>query len=140
MQSSGQPVAAKVPWHLNWKIMVPLALLGSFGACGACIGGVVYGAFSVIKSADVYGEALRQARADVRVTSALGSPLEDGAMPSGSVNVSNDEGHAELSIPVSGPRGAGKLHLSADRAAGTWSYKLLELEVEGQPARINLLP
>jgi len=88
---------------------------------------------------DVKEGALDLARADARVVSALGEPIEAGFMIQGSVNVNNDEGEADFSFPVNGPDGAGDLHVLATRRAGEWEYQRVILEVDGQADRIVIV-
>ena len=68
----------------------------------------------------------------------LGTPIETGWFVSGSVSVSGPTGHADVSIPLSGPRASGTLYGVADKSAGLWTFSLLELELEGRPGRIDL--
>ncbi|MGO4780288.1 cytochrome c oxidase assembly factor Coa1 family protein, partial [Lysobacter sp. 2RAB21] len=60
-------------------------------------------------------------------------------MIQGSMQTSNDDGHADLSLPLTGPRGKGRLYLKADRAAGRWSYSLIVVAIDGSDQRIDLL-
>jgi len=47
-------------------------------------------------------------------------------------------GHAELSIPISGPRGKGTIDLEVAREGGHWSYKTLVVIVRNR--QISLIP
>ena len=40
---------------------------------------------------------------------------------------------------ISGPKGKGTIYVVAKKSAGEWSYSRMEVEVEGQPGRIDLL-
>jgi hypothetical protein len=72
------------------------------------------------------------------VVDALGEPIEPGWYMSGSINVSGSSGEADIMIPISGPRGTGRIYAVATKSAGRWSYEILEVEIDGQPERIDL--
>ncbi len=103
------------------------------------IGAIVLLVFGAMKSSDAYKGALAQARANPAVTEALGSPIKDGWFVSGKTNVDGSGGDANLAIPLSGPKAAGKLYVVATKTAGRWHYTTLELEVEGRAERVELL-
>lgn len=48
-------------------------------------------------------------------------------------------GHADLSIPIYGPNGKGIIYVVADKNAGVWRFETLQVEIDGQPKRIDLL-
>ena len=121
----------------------------AWGIGGCCLGCVLLpvlfvtvlggGAFWAFRSSGVNQEALELARAHPEAVEALGEPIEAGWLVQGSINVSNDRGEADFSIPVSGPRGEGRLYIVAERRAGEWEYQELLLRVEGRNERIDLL-
>ncbi len=123
----------------NWKWFVPsgcLTLIVLFLAFIAGIFAIVEASF---KSSDVYTHALAQANANSHVSDAIGKPLKPGWFISGSINVSGDSGDADISIPISGPKGKGTIYAVAKKVAGAWQYETLQVEVDGQPDRIDLL-
>ena len=69
----------------------------------------------------------------------LGSPITDGFLVSGNTNVNGASGEANLSIPVSGPKGKGTIYAAATKSLGRWNYSGLVLEIEKTHQRINLL-
>lgn len=95
--------------------------------------------FSVIKNSDVYKQALARTQNSPAAQEALGSPIEAGYMVQGQVNVNNDAGNASLTIPVSGPKGAGTVTVRATRSGGKWTMDVLSLEVEGRAMPISLI-
>jgi hypothetical protein len=114
---------------------VALCILLIIGGAAGIIGAV----FGSIKSSDVYQGALTTAMEDPEIIDALGEPVKAGLIPSGSISVENSSGEASLSIPISGPKGKGTLYVEAAKSAGSWEYTMLEVAVDGQPGRINLL-
>ena len=57
----------------------------------------------------------------------------------GSINVSPGSGDADLSVPISGPKGKGTVYVTAQKTAGTWAYSLMLATVEGSNDKIDLL-
>lgn len=95
--------------------------------------------FGVMKSSDVYKEALARAEASPAVAEALGTPIKAGYFTSGNINVNGPSGNADLSIPISGPKGKGTIYVEAGKSADRWSFSLLEVEIAGTQERIDLL-
>jgi hypothetical protein len=125
---------------------IVLITCGALTAVALCIflivggaAGIVATVFGSIKSSDVYHSALAEAMTNSEVVNTLGEPVKAGLIPSGSISVENSSGEASLSIPISGPKGKGTLYVEATKSAGTWTYTVLEVAVEGQPGRIDLL-
>ncbi len=136
-QPPGQPQGGW--WARNWKWLVPVGCLGIV-ALGlifiAAIVGVVFGA---MKSSDAYREALQHARSSPEVQAALGTPIEAGWFLSGHINVENTTGDADITFPISGPKGKAKVHAVATKESGRWNYSTLVVQVEGGKT-IDLLP
>jgi hypothetical protein len=126
-------------WSRNWKWFVPVGCLSTLVLF---VGGIVLlmsFVFGMMKSTDVYSQALKRAKADPQVVSALGSPITDGYFTSGSIQESGPSGTAELSIPISGPKGSGTIYLEARKSTGQWSFNKLVVEIEHPNQRIDLL-
>ena len=100
--------------------------------------GIVALVFGVMKSSDVYQEALSRAKSNPAVVVALGSPIKEGLMVSGSTQTNGATGQADLAIPISGPQGKGTIYVAATKAAGEWDYSKLEVEIDGTKERIDL--
>ncbi len=103
------------------------------------VGSIVLIVFSAVKSSDVYKDALARAKAHPAVIEALGSPVTEGLLLSGSTNVNGASGEANLSIPVSGPKGKGTIYVAATKSLGRWNYSGLVLEIARTHQRIDLL-
>ncbi len=95
--------------------------------------------FSAIKSTDPYKDAFAKARIHPAVIEALGSPIKEGFFVSGNTNVSGATGEANLSIPISGPKGKGTIYVKAEKSLGRWSYSDLIVEIQKTGHRIDLL-
>ena len=105
----------------------------------AFVASVVLIVFSAVKSTDVYKDALARAQSHPAVIEALGSPIKEGFLVSGNTNVNGASGEANLSIPISGPKGKGTIYVAASKSLGRWNYSGLIVEIAKTHQRINLL-
>jgi Cytochrome oxidase complex assembly protein 1 len=117
---------------------VPTGCLGLLLLAAGIVVVIVSIVFGAMKSSDAYKTALAKAKADPRVVNALGSPIKDGFFVSGTTNVSGSSGHADLTIPISGPKGKGKIYFVASKFAGEWTFSKLVVEVGKTGERIDL--
>jgi hypothetical protein len=106
------------------------------------IGGVA-GLFASIvpmmKGSDAYRMSMELIRADEDVKQALGDDVKAGFWVWGNISVSaGGTGKADLSIPLSGSKGAGSAYAQAVRTGGTWELQLLIVRVEGNDVPIVL--
>src|SRR5437667_3695228 len=121
-----QPPARPGWWSRNWKWFVPtgccltpLVLLSAFVAF------LVFVVGGALKQSDAYKGAVARAKADSRVTSALGTPISEGWFVSGNVHTTFVSGDADLTIHISGPKGKGTISAVATKSGGEWSYSKL---------------
>ena len=96
--------------------------------------------FGALKQSDAYKLAVARAKADSRVVAALGSPIEEGWYLSGNTKVNGASGDADLSIPISGPKGKGTIYAVATKSAGEWSYSKLQVKIDSTGETIDLGP
>src|SRR4051812_14689782 len=101
---------------------------GCFALVLAC-SGLATAAFifttGIIRNSEPYQVALKRASADPQVQAALGTPIKQGWLPSGSVSVSGTHGNADLAIPLRGPKGSGKVFAVAHRDMDLWVFERL---------------
>jgi hypothetical protein len=126
-------------WNRNWKWFVPVGCLSIIAVIAAFVALILWMVFSMMKSSDVYMQALDRTRNNPAVVSALGTPIEAGFFTSGSIDTSGPAGNAELAIPISGPKGKGTIYLVARKSAGAWTYSQLVVQIEPTSRRIDLL-
>jgi hypothetical protein len=69
----------------------------------------------------------------------VGDPLVAGCIATGSIHLKDSNGYADLSIPISGPKGKGLIHLIAVKSGGPWQFRTLQVAVEGRAEVIDLL-
>jgi hypothetical protein len=103
-----------------------------FVVVGICGGSIFFGVMGLIRNSDVVQGAVARAERDPEVAAALGTPLEVGWLPRGSINTSNGSGRADLTLPVSGPRGSGEMIVEAVSREGVWRYNRLMVTVGGR--------
>jgi cytochrome oxidase complex assembly protein 1 len=125
-------------WHRNWKWAVPVGCVLPVLICGGIITAILALVFGTIKASEPYNHALQAAGANARVAAILGGSPNPGTFPSGSINLNNDAGNADLSIPVSGPKGSGTIHVIATKSAGAWKYKTVTFQPAGSKEQIDI--
>jgi hypothetical protein len=126
-------------WGRNWFWVVPVGCLVPLVCCcgGPALIGV--GVMSGLKQSDPYKDAVARAKQSQAVQDALGTPLQEGWLVQGNLNVSDGSGTADLTIPLSGPKGSGSLHVVGTRAANQWTYSTMAVDVPGSGAHLDLL-
>lgn len=129
------PASRRWLWWIPAGCLLAVLLMVGFGLAMLWLVG------AALDETDAYQEPLRRAQASAEVRALLGEPIEAGWLPQGRINFSTgDGGRAELSIPVSGPRGKAVIEVRATKRAGedVWTYARLELVPEGEVASIDL--
>jgi len=76
--------------------------------------------------------ALARAQANPAVVEAIGSAISQTGIVSGNSNVSGAVGEANLSIPLSGPKGKATLYVEAKKSADTWFFQTMVVKLERQ--------
>jgi Cytochrome oxidase complex assembly protein 1 len=126
-------------WLRNWKWFVPVGCLGTLTLFIAFLVSIAVIVFSAVKSTDVYKDALARAKAHPSVIEILGSPIKEGFLVSGNTNVNGASGEANLSIPISGPKGKGTIYVAANKSLGEWNYSGLIVEIAKTHQPIDLM-
>jgi hypothetical protein len=125
-------------WSRNWKWFVPAGCLSIILLFVAFIVAIMSFAFGIMKSTDVYKDALAKAKTNPAVIEALGLPIKDGFFFSGHTEENGASGTADLSIPISGPKGKGTIYVKAEKSLGRWNYSELVAEIKKTGERIDL--
>ena len=118
---------------------MPAGCLGTLTLFIAFVVSIAVIVFSAVKSTDVYKDALARARVNPSVIEMIGSPIKEGFLVSGNTNVNGASGQANLSIPISGPKGKGTIYVAASKSLGRWNYSGLIVEIAKTHQRIDLL-
>lgn len=141
METIAQPQPRPGWWNRNWKWFVPTGCCLVPLVIGACFAAfLVLVVFSALKQSDAYKIAVARAKADSRVMAALGTPIEEGWYLSGKTNVNGSSGDADISIPISGPKGKGTIYAVATKSAGEWTYSKLQVKIDRTGETIDLGP
>jgi hypothetical protein len=126
-------------WQRNLKWVVLAAVLAGVLLFAAFIAAILFAVVGAMRSSEVYQTALSRAQAHPDVVAWLGQPVEPGLFTSGSIEVNNRSGEADLSIPISGPRGSASISVVATKRAGIWHYEILQVQGPGSdPPPIDL--
>ena len=132
-------MAEKKGGILKW-----LLLLGCGGVllvtlvCGGFGLMVFLGVRTAMQQSVAYQEALSLAREHPDVEDLIGSPIEEGFLTSGSIDTSGGKTDVDIAIPVSGPKGEGKIYVKGTCYGGAdCEYSDLSFVAKGE--RIDLL-
>ena len=137
---SDLPAAMSTPMRKSWLRTNWLWLLGGFAVCMVLlISGIVMLVFGAIRGSDVAKAATAAAQSNAAVQQSLGAPIEEGFFVSGSINVTDSSGDADLSVPISGPKGKATVYVTGRKTAGAWDYSLMQAVIAGTGKRIDLL-
>jgi hypothetical protein len=132
-------VTEKEWYERNKKWAVPVGCLVAIVVIVSFFGGIFLIAFGALKYSGVYVESLKKSHASLAVVQALGEPIEEGFFVFGSIHVNGPSGEADISIPISGPKGSGTIYAVATKSAGIWHFELLQVDIKGSEDRIDLL-
>ncbi|MBA2431007.1 MAG: hypothetical protein H0V56_02690 [Chthoniobacterales bacterium] len=127
-------------WSRNWKWVVPTGCFSIIVLILIFVFAIVLFVFGMLKSTDVYKTAVASAKNNPEVIEALGSPIKEGMLVGGKTNIEGSSGEADLSIPISGPKGKGTIYVMAKKSAGRWNFETMEVEVHQTKNRINIAP
>lgn len=132
---AGGPARRRSWFGRNWFWLVPLVCLLPVLGCG----GLVALLFGMLKGSEPYQQSLRRVQGHAEVRAALGQPVEPSFVVMGSIHYRNRDGDADLTYDVSGPNGSGTVHVVADKRAGAWTLKTLDVTLHATNRRIDLL-
>lgn len=102
-------------------LAIPLILVTGFGVGMAAL---------VSQGSDVFGAAMDHVREEPAAVQALGEPIERGWLIQGNLSFENDEGEVDMSFPLSGPNGSGRLHVDGTKTGGEWRFRQIVLEMD----------
>ena len=125
----GKPRAGRLRahWKLVLVVWVGLSLAGAIAA------------FMLMTNSETAKVAISTAEASPDLAQRLGQPLKFGWFISGKIEVTPASGHAELAIPVSGPKGGGTIYAESHKRAGIWQLEMLVFVNKRSGERLDLL-
>jgi hypothetical protein len=95
--------------------------------------------FALLGDSEVSKLAFATAQSNPTVRQQLGEPLKRGFFTSGNIEISGQSGHADLEIPIRGPKGRATVYAVAQKNAGLWKFDTLQVAFYGKPERVDLL-
>jgi hypothetical protein len=124
--------------HPGWTIALAASLVvGVLVVFLCCVFGIIEYSF---RHSDVYHMALERAGSNPEVVERLGQDIHSEWIWQGNISLQNSDGNANMTIPIAGSKGTGKIHLVAKKRCGLWSFNDLEFEPDSGSGSINLLP
>jgi len=134
--------APKKNWfQRNWLWLIPSGCLVLIIVFVLFIGGIVYGAFSMVKESVPYEEAIAKMNQNELVIEALGTPVETSTLFEGNFSFTNGKSNIDVIVPVSGTKSKGMLFIVGHKSDEDedWDYKKLEVVLSAEKDTINLL-
>ncbi|RKG94465.1 hypothetical protein D7V97_38865 [Corallococcus sp. CA053C] len=125
-------------WSRNWKWVVPVGCLGMMASCVGMVALAIGWGYSSVRDMGAYTEALALAQDDPHVQKALGTPFKPGFPSNTQVSTNNGRTHAELVVPLDGPKADGTLNVVADKQGEDWAFRTLYVQLD-DGGRIDLL-
>ena len=123
--------------HPRWKIPLGFVILIFLMAVFAAV--LLTIITTSIHSSDVYKQAMATATENIQIREQIGEPIQSAWIVSGQLHVKGSSGDANLSIPISGPRGKALIRAVAYKTGGVWRFTCLQVSVEGASGNIDLL-
>ena len=136
-----EPIKQKKWFSRNWKWVVPsvgcLSIIVVFILLFTTMVSKVTGMF---KDSVPYTVGMENLLKNEFVIKKLGEPIETDGMFQGNINYVNDQGTADLKIPIKGPKGDATLLIIAEKNESVWIYQTMKVSFKGDDEMINLLP
>jgi len=91
-----------------------------------------------MKQSDAYRVAFGRACASPTVIERLGEPIRGGWFLQGDIQLTNDDGVANISFPLSGPKGEATAYVVARKTGGRWHFRSLIVAMDDRRREIDL--
>lgn len=124
----------------NWLWVLPVGgcltiiLFIVFG-----IGALFFGVSNVIKDSTPVEYAIERAENNFEITQLLGDNIDIDGMFNGNLSLNNDRGTVDITVPIKGEKGSGKLIIKGEKYDGEWVYEDLYIIIKLSNEKINLL-
>jgi hypothetical protein len=126
-------------WQRNWKWFVPTGCLSLIVIFAIFIVGMFFTVTAMLKESTPYVDAYSKATSNSYVIEQLGEPIEQSAIIQGQISVVNNDGDADIRIPLKGPKGEALLHVIGTKRNDVWSYQKMKVFFVTTKDSINLL-
>jgi len=125
-------------WGRNWIWVVPLGCLTPVVLVIGCIAVAFFAVAELVKSSDVFLNSVAAVSSSDAVKNALGEPIQPGMQIQGRLNLSNNDGNADITYSISGPKGAGTVHVVADKREEVWTYTMNKVHINATNEDIDV--
>lgn len=134
--------AIQTPAQQSWfrrhrALIVGLGILGLLLVMFA--GSILLFVRGLMFKAEPTRVAIARAQANQQVLQRLGAKVREGWLITGNIQLDNDTGHADLEIPIAGPRGEAEIHAVADKEFGRWQYREMRVGSPNTEETIDLI-
>jgi hypothetical protein len=134
-----QPLSKTSRWSTRRLLLWALAVVILGGAL--FYGFVVVLVTTLLRSSDVYKDAVARVTASPAVQLQLGNPVRSKWRAGGQVATQlGGYGHAHLEIPIYGPKGEATIIAESYKVDGVWTYRRLEVLIPDQPQIVLVAP
>lgn len=123
----------------NWKWFIPVSCVGVIATLAVFVALILAVVFGVIKSSQVYNQAIDKATNHPDVTATMGTPIKPQWFVTGNFEVNGPSGRADITIPLTGPNADARIYANAIKAQGQWTFTSLVVHIEHNQQYINLL-
>ncbi len=124
----------------NWKWAVPtMGCLTIIVGIVFLFSAMVYKVTDMFKDSEPYSVGMEILKNNELVIENLGEPIETNGMFQGNINYVNDDGTADLKIPVKGPKGEATLLIIAEMKDDVWTYQTMKVSFEDSDESIDLI-
>ena len=124
----------------NWKWAAPtVGCLTIIVVIVFLFSAMVYKVTDMFKDSVPYTVAMESMQQNIQVIEQLGEPIEPDGMFQGNINYENDNGTADLKIPIKGPKGEATLLVIAEKNDDVWTYQTMAVSFEDSDETIDLL-
>jgi len=135
------PLLQRPSWFSrNWKWFIPTIIVVPILLIVLLIGGLFVIGMSAIRSSESYQHAVAAATHNRHVIEKLGTPVTPGWYILGTIHLSDSAGDADMGIPLNGTVRHGTVHVVARKWTGIWTYQRLDVQIDSEEERINLMP
>ena len=135
--------APKKSWFARfwWVLILAACLFMTLSA--VCVVGTgaagVLGIFGLMKSSPPFQDSLAVVQENTSAQQLLGTPIEAGWLVGGEISETPTTGTAEISYPVSGPKGSGTVFVTAVKREGEWVITRLTLVMDETKHRLVII-
>jgi len=116
----------------NWKWFVPVIVLATAVLFAAFVAIIFAAVNAMFRNSSPYQLAIQRATNSSAVAEEIGVPFHVGWLISGSLNYRNQDGNVDMSIPISGEHGRGRIVVSGKKHGGEWTFETFEVEIDGK--------